>query len=283
MKWSRLKTGLLLWLSVISLVLVGWLHSPQPRAAIYRFYRDQGRDQALESLEGYEVRRSERFALYYQASDDDLADLVLQTAEGLYDAVMLQVGHAPSGRVPLILYPTRPQLRQAFGWGNDQSALGVYWRGTIRLLSPRAWVDEEDAERFAETYRQLNPLAHELTHYVLDDLTNGNYPHWFTEGLAQRVEYLQTGYLWLEARSSLDQRLYTLSELEDRFERLPNQPLAYRQSYLLVSHMAETYGVEGLSALIDRLGAGVPFDRAVEQSFGRTMEAVYADWLEQID
>lgn len=276
MKWRRLRT----WLFVpLSLAMLGWSLWPQPRAAIYRLYRAQGRAEALESLEGYENRSSNRFDLYYQPADEDQADLVLGTAEGLYDAVMAEVGHTPEGRVPLILYPTRPDLRQAFGWGNDQSALGVYWRGTVRLLSPHVWIDEEDEAERTATFRRLNPLAHELTHYVLDDLTNGNYPHWFTEGLAQRVEYQQTGYLWLEERATLNQQLYTLQDLEERFDTLPNQALAYRQSYLLVSHIAEAYGTAGLADLIARLGQGTPFSRAVAQSFGRDMAAIYQDWL----
>jgi len=279
MKWRRLRTWLFVPLSVLSLVILGWMQWPQPRAAIYRLYREQGRAQALEGLEGYENQSTERFDLYYQPSDANLADLVLETAEGLYDAVMEEVGHTPDGRVPLILYPTRPELRKAFGWGNDQSALGVYWRGTIRLLSPNVWIDEEDEARRTEAFRRLNPLAHELTHYVLDDLTNGNYPHWFTEGLAQRVEYRQTGYLWLEESAALDQRLYTLADLEERFDTLPNQALAYRESYLLVSYMAEAYGTEGLAGLIARLGQGMPFSRAVAESLGVDMATVYQDCL----
>lgn len=49
---------------------------------------------------------------------------------------------------------------------------------------------------------------------------------WFTEGLAQRIEYQVSGYLWIEQDSTLRQKLYSLDELEKRFDRLSNQPLA---------------------------------------------------------
>lgn len=270
------------WLLVILVLLLSlgalWQVWPQPRAALYRFMRAEGRERTLDRLEGYGRRQSDRFDLYYMEADEDQTDLILEIAEEVYDQVIEQVGYQPPGRVPLILYPTRQELRKAFGWGSDESALGVYWQGSIRLLSPHAWIDEESSERLAEAFRQLNPITHELTHYVLDSMTDGNYPRWFTEGLAQVVEERVTGYLWLEPSSTLDQELYTLTDLQERFDRLSNQPLAYRQSYLLIAYLLEQYGEEGLGGLIHQLAEGTPFARAVELRFGLSMPQLFDDW-----
>lgn len=279
MQWRKLAFWLLLPLSVISALAVFWRAWPQPRAALYRLYREQGRERTLDGLFGYQQALSERFILYYTPPDQAVSRMVLDTAEELYDSVVDQLGYRPQGRVPIVLYPNRDELRRAFGWGNGESALGVYWQGTIRLLSPNAWIQQLDSEKQRRAFRKLNPIAHELTHYVLDYMTHGNYPRWFTEGLAQRVERNVTGFLWIESTSTLNQKLYTLSDLRDRFDYLTNQPLAYRQSYLLVEYLAQTYGEESLTDLVQRLADGVPFERALEATYGETMDQLYTDWM----
>lgn len=278
MNWKRLGYWFLVPLSVLSVLTALWRTFPQPKAVAYRLYREQGRERTLDQLAAYERAQSDRFELYYTEEDRNVTGLVLETAESVYEEVVEQMGFRPSGRVPIILYHTRGELREAFGWGNGESALGVYWHGTIRLLSPNAWLDYKDKAKQEKAFKRLNPIAHELTHYLLDYLTSGNYQRWFTEGLAQRVEHRVTGFLWIESSSSLDQELYSMADLRDRFDGLENQPLAYRQSYLLVEYMVETYGEERLEQLISTLGEGVPFDRAVDQTYGKSMEQIYKDW-----
>lgn len=283
LNWRRLGFWLLLPFAVSGL-LVGLLQVwPQPRAAAYRLYQNQGRWRALVQLTDFQRIESDRFTLYYRHEDADVAPMVLGAAEEVYDVVVTEMGERPGERVPIILYPDRPSLRQAFGWSNGESALGVYWQGTIRLLSPHAWLNEEGADQLSQAYRKLNPIAHELTHYLLDQMTSGNYPHWFTEGLAQRVEYRATGFLWVEASATLDQPLYALGDLKDWFDQLSNQPLAYRQSYLLVEWMANHYGEESLTRLIGLLASGEPFDEAVQQVFDRSMEQIDAEWRNWVE
>lgn len=264
-----------------------WWYWPRPRAAVYSLYRERGRNQALNAVVGYKSRSSSHITVHYTEQDENVVDWVLTTAEAVYEPVVNEVGYRPPNRIQMIIYPNRDDLRQAFGWGNGESAMGVYWSGTIRLLSPNVWIHEKNPKDRRKVFERLNPLAHEMTHYVLDYLTNGNYPRWFTEGLAQRVEYKITGYLWLESESTLRQHLYTLDDLESNFDDLRNQPLAYRQSYLLVDFIAKRYGEQALSDLVSRLGTGTSFKRAVEEVTGRSLGGVYDQWhtwvLENLD
>lgn len=278
MNWRRWGYWLLVPLSVLSLATFLWRTWPQPRTVAYRLYREQGRERTLEQVASYERQRSDHFELYYTESDRDVADLVLETAESVYDEVVEQMGFQPAGRVPVILYPNRHELRQAFGWGRGESALGVYWHGTIRLLSPNAWLNRTDKNKQGKAFQKQNPIAHELTHYLLDYMTSGNYTRWFTEGLAQRIERRVTGFLWIESNSTLKQPLYALADLRDRFDSLQNQPLAYRQSYLLVEYMAQTHGEESLSRLVNLLANGVAFEPAVEQIYRMDMDEIYTGW-----
>ncbi len=278
MNWKRIGICCLIPVSLASMMTVLWRAWPQSRAVVYRVHREHSQERTLQELLGYSRKRSDHFDLYYREPDEGVTDLVLGTAEALYDEVVSTVGFVPTEPVPIILYPDRQQLRDAFGWGNGESALGVYWKGTIRLLSPNAWITEKDAAKRRKVFGRLNPIAHEFSHYLLDVMTDGNYTRWFTEGLAQRVERQATGFLWIERSSTLRQELYSLADLRDRFDSLPNQPLAYRQSYLLVEYMAQIGGEEALTSLIQLLATNQPFEKAVTQIYGQSVDALFDDW-----
>lgn len=265
-------------LTICMVVGVVWWAWPISRVTMYQVYRGYGKSRVLAGLDGYDSRTSERFEVFYTPDDADIAALILETAEAVYEPVVESVGYRPSGLVPLIIYPDRETFRDAFGWGAEESALGVYHAGTIRLLSPHAWIKSRTPEEQARAFQKLGPIAHELVHYLLDYMTQGNYPRWFTEGLAQRVEYHITGFLWLEQESTLNQRRYTLRELESNFDRLANQPLAYRQSYLLVDYMAQTYGEEMLERLVQHLAAGEDFRTAIRKVTGVSLREISEDW-----
>lgn len=278
MKTTNFGRWLLVALPFLLLPAVLWWYWPNPREAVYSLYRERGRNKALAGLDGFEAKNGQHVVVYFKEQDRNVADWILQTTDEAYGPVTRQLGFTPPKKVPVIVYSSRAELRSAFGWGNGESAMGVYWSGTIRLLSPNVWIDEKTEKDKRKVFDKLNPIAHELTHYVLDYYTNGNYPRWFTEGLAQRVEYKSTGYLWIESKSSLRQRLYSLADLEDKFDALPNQPLAYRQSFLLVDFMAKEYGELSLSRLVRGLGEGTPFGQAVLEATGHAIGTIHADW-----
>lgn len=283
MTTSTFSRWLLVLIPLLLLPAVTWFIWPKPREVVYSLYRDRGRSQVLGDLEGYEKLSGAHVDVYYTTRDRTVADWVLETTEKVYKPVTESVGHEPAGRVPVIIYPSREELRHAFGWGNGESAMGVYWSGTVRLLSPNVWINEKREKDKRKVFDKMNPIAHELTHYMFDYLTNGNYPRWFTEGLAQRVEYELTGYLWIEADSTLDQNLYSLAELNEEFDTLSNQPLAYRQSFLLVDHIAKNYGEEALNNLIRYLSEGRKMHSAVLKATGHRLDEIYLDWLDWVD
>lgn len=244
------------------------------------YLRAMERQRVLAALEGYHNRASEHFDLYYTDVDENVVPLILETAERVWRPVGLEMQRTPQGRVPLILYPTREELRAAFGWGQSESALGVYWQGTIRLLSPNVWLDGMKADRDLTEFERLNPIAHELTHYILDERTGGNYPRWFTEALAQQVEERVTGYVWIEPASQMDQDLYDYEELNMEFQTLSNQPLAYRQSYLFLRWLAERNGEEASEHLIQSLARGKTFPEAFANTYGGSPDLLFRQWEE---
>ncbi len=254
-------------------------HTEAIRAFTYDQLRDRGKAVALARTRGFMKLESQHYMLEYEAPDAAVAPMVLRTAESFYGPVTRDLGYTPHGKVTLILYPDREELSNSFGWASTQDAMGVYYTGVIRVLSPRVWTGTDDPVRMERSFRKNGPIAHELTHYVLDYKTAGNYPRWFTEGLAQYEEHRLTGFVWIEPESTFNQNLYTLADLTDRFDRLANQALAYREAFSLVSFVSERFGPDRLNALIDDLASGTSFDRAMKQHVGLAGDDLQKAWL----
>lgn len=280
LKYRRLLTWLVL--AATGAWLAGAGGYVRVRSAGYTWLREYRRAALVAAADPWLSRESAHFTVYYAPYDAEAADMVLEAAEAAYRPVVDALGHAPPGKTLVLVDPDRESLRRAFGWAQGESATGVYYGGVIRVLSPSAWVMGATPEQRRAAFRRLNPLTHEFTHLVLDYQTDGNYPRWFTEGLAQRLEYHRTGYRWLEHESTLRQRLYRLSELDQRFDRLPNQALAYRQSHLLVDHLVDRCGEAGLRRLLARLSARQAFPRALEGACGFGPEPLERSWRQWV-
>lgn len=208
---------------------------------------------------------SEHFYVKFKPGERAGAELVLETAERFYRPVMEDFGYVASARIPVILCSSREELNEIFGWDASDSAMGVYWAGVIRVLAPEAWVSEAEPGRFREKFVSSGPMAHELTHLVIDYLTGGNYPRWFTEGVAQYEEYKLTGFQLSGPEYAKGQLLYSMEALADNFDSLPDQSLAYWESFAAVRYIVHYYGETALNDIIKELGRGLKFDQALEK------------------
>ncbi len=131
---------------------------------------------------------------------------------------------------------------------------GHYHDGIIRL---RAETLLKDAE-----LRRV--LRHELTHAIIDERTRGNCPHWLHEGIAQFLD--GTDVVAVENRLRRDPKaIVPLFRIEGPFRDRdsPARAQAYRQSASAVSFLVSRIGRTGLLFLIQRLGEGRPFERAL--------------------
>lgn len=222
-------------------------------------------------------RETAHFIIKYEPADSGMVDMVAEAAEAAYEPVTSVLGQLPGQKTIIVMYHNKAELRKAFGWSGDQSAMGVYWGGVIQLLSPQAWMKNGDS---VEEFIHSGPMVHEFTHLVFDHMTNGNYPRWFTEGLAQYVEYKVNNYEWITVNNRLDKALFTMQELDDNFDDLPNQALAYRQSLAAVRYIAEVHGEEKLNKVISELKAGRSMEKAIKNSLDMDYASYDQAWRE---
>jgi hypothetical protein len=134
---------------------------------------------------------------------------------------------------------------------------GHYQDGVIRLRS-ETLPNESELRRV---------LRHELTHAMIDQRTRGNCPHWLQEGMAQFLDGTDVVSIetWLRRQTA---PLIPLFRIEGPFRdrELASREQAYRESASAVSFLVSKIGRNGLLFLIQRLGEGRPFDRALIES-----------------
>lgn len=240
------------------------------RAGAYAAFVELGRLQALMATREMYSLSGEHFEVRYCPEDKAYARLVLETCERFYGPVGEFFSFTLPGRVPVIIHPSKSSLNAAFGWPDGEKAIGVYWAGVIRVLSPREWIGFEGEEETREKFVQSGPVAHELAHLAVDYMTRGNVPRWLNEGLAQYVDYRLTGFRFVQGK--LSRPPYDLREMDRQFDLLEDQELAYRQSLAAVEYLVGVYGEESLHKILAALGQGETVDAALRQAVGETLE-----------
>lgn len=251
---------------------IGWL-----RPLAYQVARAAAQANLLRQVRAWRTLTSEHFIVKYLPPDEDVAPLVLQAAEAAYTPVTEDLAYQPPGRTAVVIYPSRKDLSASFGWSAQESAMGVYWGGAIRVLSPKAWVEGKDPAEISQVFLSMGPMAHEFTHLVLDYKTRGNYPRWFSEGLAQYEELRHGGLLWNDPAARPTGEHYSLAELE-RFSDLPDQNRAYRDALSLVEYLATRHGETGLQHIIAALSQGAAFSEALATLGITSPQALEVGW-----
>jgi len=271
-KVTLLESTLVITLALLAL-FVFWLPG-RPQMLVYPLIRHAAQAKQDYQTRDMEACETSHFIIKYSRPDADVVQLVAKAAEKAYQPVTAALDYSPPGKTLIIIYPNKKAMNKVFGWSGSQSAMGVYWGGVIQILSPHDWLKDMTAQEFIHS----GPIVHEFTHLVFDYRTNGNYPRWFTEGLAQYVEYRVNGYEWRTASNSLAGNMYSMAELDDNFDTLPDQSLAYRESLAAVRYIAAEYGEAKLRQLIGDLESGRTLKQAVNHTLGMSYGDYGAAW-----
>lgn len=158
------------------------------------------------------------------------------------------------------------------------------WVAGVALPSQRLIIIRLDL-RTPLPVRVKGLLIHELCHVVAHHVASGPdatpLPRWLDEGLAQHAE----GRVFRADAPNLAMRaffgqLLDLDALEDSFPRTEGaSKLAYAQAESFVDWLARA-GPPGdpLHSLLKALAEGRPFDRAVHDTYLRTLDDLESDW-----
>jgi tetratricopeptide (TPR) repeat protein len=217
--------------------------------------------------EGMETRRGGTFAISYVDGGEELGEQTLEVLQQAYGDLGSLLNAFPEGSVTVILYGKRDfaAVTGAPAWA------GGAYDGKIR-------VPVRGLKEMTPQLRRI--LYHEYAHLLLWTLTHGKLPLWLNEGLAQIAEGAP-----IHHRDDNGAPLPFL-RLDRSFDGLSAEDAetAYRQSRDFVQWLLEDYGWPRMLDLLQALGRGERFDKAVASSLlypGEEFAAVQQRWLEQ--
>ncbi len=270
------KNGILLLIIMMVLLM---LISRNSQAVVRAFVAQETKLKTANFVQA----ETEHFKIKYLPVDGYYVEVIGQTAEDAYIKVSDLFGYQSDHQTTIIVYPDSASLAQSFGWEKDEKAMGVYWAGTIRLLSPQQWIKE--SVNWEQIFVSQGPVYHEFAHLVVDDITKGNYSRWFTEGIAQHVEKKLTGFEFAAPSPEASSGYYEFAVLEKNFDDL-DQKLAYWQSLQVVEYLVNNYGEESLLNILHYLGESDQMEEAVYKTLGidyNTFENNFLQSLQYIE
>ena len=271
-------TVIVLALAVLGIYITKYTMLPgQLKQNLFRFM--VGQETNLQTGQWDEIM-TEHYKIKYLAVDEKYVNLVAAAAEGAYTAVSGHFGREPGHQTTIVIYPDNKSLAASFGWDKDEKALGVYWGGTIRILSPRAWLANAGQQ---ERFIQEGPMVHEFTHLMVDEMTRGNYNRWWTEGIAQYTERQITGFEFASPfNGKKELYYYTLDNLEKNYDRL-DQSVAYWESLRAVDFIVERYGEDKIYVILDNLYKGDSMTKAAENALGTDYATFSRDFYRYLE
>lgn len=253
---------------------------PKVKMIFYPLYREIKKESIKEENSKFNIIETSNFYLYYRDNSKDNIHIILNNAEDSLSKLKEEFNFENNEKITVIIYPEYKEMANKIGLGNGTMAMGVYFGGIISILDPTKWIDTkyEGGENvdLKEVYNREGPMVHELTHYIVDHLTAGNVPIWFTEGLALYEEYIINNTEWASSKQYFE--YYTIEEMEKSFNSL-DEVKAYRQSFLIVKYIGESYEKKALLNILKELGKGNTISQAIKKTIGIKIEDVYNNSL----
>lgn len=251
-------------ISIVLMIIILLQYFPHMADVLfYPVHRQAVRSGFINECGDYEVLSRDGINVYYNGSRYSSAETIVSRVESSIGELSKDLGPVPMGTVNVIIYPEYEKMSIMMSLGPGSPALGAYYCGTIGIYDP------DGTSVFRPDRKSL--VLHELTHYMLDYMTNGNITAWFTEGMALYEEYRVYGIEWAKDKDYSD--YYSIGELENGFYSL-DEVKAYRQSFLIVKYICENYGVTGINSIVEDLKIGKSIEQAVKEALGADIDDI---------
>lgn len=265
---------------------------------LQRYYLPPGVDLEyywlLEDAAGRQLRtppvrfplRDERFSwrsatadsvqINWYAGDEAFGADLLRAARAAHDQLEGNAGAASDTPVAIYVYANQKDLLSALRPSAQEWTGGVAFteEGLVLAAVPPTASGLEYGRRV---------LPHELTHVVIDKVTQnpyGDLPRWLDEGLATYAE----GELDPSLKTTLQEavRRNTLISVRSLSANFPTDPsaarLSYAQSQSLVATIMREYGSARLQRLLAVFREGATGDEALRAALGVDSDGLEAAW-----
>ena len=212
---------------------------------------------------------------------DALGPYAIPLAETAFEVFSKRYGFTPAGPILIEVFDRHDDFAvRTLGLPGLVGALGACFGRVVTMDSPTA----RDPGQFS----WHATLWHEIAHVFSLQLSDYKVPRWLTEGISGYEEYRRMPAwgreLALEfARLRSRGQTFGVSGLPDAFKRPETLALAYFEASLVVEHLVEVNGVEGLRTLLLAYANGATDLDAFEKAFGQSVEQVDASFSAFVD
>ena len=234
-----------------------WKHSLQirPDSEIAELVKKAETEVKTEAE--FSERESSHFTLRYEGNQTSEAfrRQLLGTLESEYEDLERELGGAPRGSIPVILYTGQAffDVTQAPSWS------GAINDGKLRI--PVSGLD-------TVTPDLARVLKHELAHSFINQLSAGRCPQWLHEGIAQALEpkSLSSGRRLSQLYAA--QKEIPFNMLESGFLRFTSieAVLAYDESLAAVQYIDDVHSRADLKRILERLAEGSSTEAALRST-----------------
>lgn len=262
------------WWCWLVVAMVGAAALPLPLHAQYFRY---GKNKVQYEAHDWYYVQSRHFNVYYYRDGRPLAEFTARAAEAAYEQVRSLFQHEIADRIPLIVYQSHNDFAVTNVANLPAYSEGI--GGVTELFKNRI------ALPFTGDYRDFRRVIHhELVHAVINDMFYGGsiqsilqnnvqlrIPDWFNEGLA---EYAALGW---DTQSDMYVRE---AVLEDDLAPIPylSGYFAYRGGQGVWDYVAEQYGQQKVSEILQRLKLGRSVEGAFQRAVGLSLEELSERW-----
>jgi Tol biopolymer transport system component len=229
----------------------------------------------------WSILKSEYFDIYYYDDEEFLAERIALLADASYDTLSKYFNHCLSTRIPIMIYRSQNDFQQT---NITLELLGEGVGGFTELYKNRVVLP------FTGSYGELRHVTmHELTHVFNFDMLFGgllqsvfarqytvSLPLWLLEGLA---EYASEHW---DAEAEMVMRDATINGYYFNLYQDTGGYLAYKQGQSVIRYIAERYGREKLSDILQSITVSRNLDKALVSSIGVDTQGLSEAWIEHV-
>ncbi len=239
--------------------------------------------EVLDVLQGYAVLETDHFVLKFDRGQDELlAKFMARYLEDeVYPEIVATLGYEPEGKSLFEVF-NRAKNTRGHGWFSARM-VGLPFIGTVGACGGKI-VAMASPNDMPQKFHWGRVLKHEFVHVVNLQQTDFNIPHWFTEGIAVRLEHMPRPTSWNEllAQRLADDTLFDLSDINFGFLRPASSDdwtLAYCQAELYCDYLVHAHGDDALAKMLQAYRQNLTTAEALKRKFGVPIKHFEADYL----
>ncbi|RJQ62753.1 MAG: hypothetical protein C4530_04405 [Desulfobacteraceae bacterium] len=240
--------------------------------------------EVLDTLDGFETRRTDRFIVRMAKADADILWPYLEPLlEESWDTLTKRYDFTPQGPVLIEIFDKHEDFSaRTLGLPDIGPLVGVCFGGVVTMDSPGAFKPPGSLN-----WQEI--LWHEFTHVITLQMTRNRMPRWLSEGISV-FEERQGRPEWgrkqdLELIKAVEEgRMLPIRQLNEGFSRAQTHEdvgFAYYQSSLVVEYIMARYGFEALKNLIQGYASETEMEPIFRKAFNESLdsfEAGFSTW-----